>query len=72
MSNRRSGIDRRSGWRAHMTVCIERALEAGLSEDEFLNGCPMKAGRKWSAILSVERPRIRSLFREIVARQEAA
>ncbi len=68
MTDRRKG-DRRSGWREHMSACIERALEENLSEDEFLNGC-FKAGRRWAPILSVERPRIRALFREVAARKD--
>jgi hypothetical protein len=51
-----------------MTVCIERALEAGLNEDEFLNGC-FKAGRLWAPILSVVRPQCRKLYREIAERK---
>jgi len=69
MSNRRSGIERRSNWRGYMTVCIERAMDAGLTEDEFLNGC-FKAGRSWAPLLSVVRPQVRKLFREIAAKKE--
>lgn len=60
MTDRRSGEDRRTDWIDWMAPQIERAIEAGMTEDHFM-----------CAILSAKRPQVRRLFREIAERKES-